>query len=126
MAGPRLFVSQETLDLWMTSGRAQVDGDMLTLACGGRRFRLETAVHVLEEIAGGGDEARLLGTVHSAESIAALGGEHLSDSLILNDSAYTVAEGFLAAPVAEGDVPTRLTPTGDETLDRVARFFLER
>lgn len=125
MAEHRLFVSQETLDLWMTDGHVQVDGDVLTLA-GGHRFKLKTAVHVLDEIAGGGDAAGLIGTVRDVEAIAALGGEHVSDSLILNDSAYTVVEGFLGEPIFQSDAPPSYEPTGQETLDRVARFFLGR
>jgi hypothetical protein len=125
MAEHRLFVSQETLDLWMTEGHVQVDGDVLTLA-GGHRFKLKTAVHVLEEIAGGGDAAGLIGTVRDVEALAVLGGEHVSDSLILNDSAYTVIEGFLGEPIFHSDAPPSYEPTGQETLDRVARFFLGR
>lgn len=125
MAEHRLFVSQETLDHWMTDGLVQVDGDVLTLA-GGHHFRLKTAVHVLEEIAGGGDEAGLIGTVRDVDALAAIGGEHVSDSLILNDSAYTVVEGFLGEPVFQGDAPPFYEPTGREALDRVARFFLGR
>ncbi|MCB9614840.1 MAG: hypothetical protein H6722_20590 [Sandaracinus sp.] len=125
MAEHRLFVSQETLDVWMTEGHVQVDGDVLTVA-GGQRFQLKTALHVLEEIAGGGDDAGLIGTVRDVEAVAALGGEHVSDSLILNESAYTVVEGFLGEPIFDGDAPSSYAPTGHETLDRVARFFLGR
>ena len=126
MAEHRLFVPQETLDLWMTDGHVQVEGDVLTLASGGQRFQLKTALHVLDEIAGGGDAAGLIGTVRDVEALAAVGGEHVSYSLILNDSAYTVVEGFVGEPLFEGDAPSSYVTTGHDTIDRVARFFLGR
>ncbi|MBX3249822.1 MAG: hypothetical protein KF901_21775 [Myxococcales bacterium] len=126
MAEHRLFVSQETLDTWMTEGQVSVDGEILTLSSGGQRFRLKTAVHVLEEIAGGGDPLGLIGRVKDVAELAAMGGEHVSDSLIHGDSAFTVVEGFLGEPIFEGNDTSTYVPTGHETLDRLARFFLGR
>ncbi len=99
MATNRVFVSQETLDLWMSDGRVEVDGETMTLNPERQRFRLTTAVHVLAEVAGGGDEARLVGKVKGLEAITALGGEYASASVILGDNAYEVVEGFLGEPI---------------------------
>lgn len=95
----RLFVSQETLDLWMVDERVDVDGDVMTMKTEGHRFRLTSAVHFLEEVAGGGDDAQLIGKVKDLEALAELGGEHVSDSVILDESAYVVVEGFLGEPL---------------------------
>ena len=64
----RLFVSQETLDIWMTDGRVEVEGEVMTLLPDGQRFQLKTAVHFLEEVAGGGDDAELIGKVKGLKS----------------------------------------------------------
>lgn len=139
MSATRVFVSQETLDLWMSEDRVEVDGETMTLKPERQRFRLTTAVHFLTEVADGGDDARLIGKVKALEDVAALGGEHCSDSVILGDSAYEVIEGFLGEPVYEpsadevagsgaslaaaaaaalGEGP----PTGE--IDSLTRFFL--
>lgn len=148
MAEHRLFVSQETLDEWLSVERVSVDGDVLTLRDDTQRFRLKTAVHFLSEVAGGGDDAMLIGKVKDVEVLAAMGGEHVSDSVILNDSAYEVVEGFLGEPlpregteaVVSDALPKHEGPpsgsdlesaaraaTGDapsDEVDALARFFL--
>jgi hypothetical protein len=95
----RVFVSQETLDHWMSEGRVEVDGETMTLNPERQEFRLTTAVHFLAEVAGGGDEAALVGKVKGLEEIVALGGEHCAASVVLGDNAYEVVEGFLGAPI---------------------------
>ncbi len=42
------------------------------------------------------DAAELVGRCKTLEQIEALGGEHYADSVVLNDNAYQVVEGFLA------------------------------
>ena len=141
MPSNRLFVSQETLDLWMSEGRVEVDGETMTLNPEKRQFRLLTAVHFLAEVAGGGDVAALVGKVKGLEDVVGLGGEHCADSVVLGDDAYEVMEGFLGEPINEeasdavaasgsslaaaaaaalGEGP----PTGE--LDALARFLSSR
>ena len=95
----RLFVSQETLDRWLTDAKVEVDGEVLTLLADQRRFTLSGALHFLEELTGAEDPNELIGRVHSLEKVAELGGEHYADSVILGDLAYQVVEGFLGTPV---------------------------
>ncbi len=99
MATNRVFVSQETLDLWMSDGRVEVDGETMTLNPERQRFRLTTAVHFLAEVAGGGDEASLVGKVKGIEEITRLGGDYSAASVLLGDNAYEVVEGFLGEPI---------------------------
>ena len=81
MTATRLFLSQDTLDLWLAEERVTIDGETLTLGSKGS-FQLVTAFHFLEELAGGGDESQLVGKVKSLVDVEALGGEHCADSVI--------------------------------------------
>jgi len=140
LAQNAMFVSQETLDRWLTDERVTVEGEVMTLLPEGQRFELTSAVHFLAEVAGGGDETALVGRVKALDVVAQLGGEHYADSVILDDNAYEVVEGFLGTslgrdPARQSETPqahdlaaaTRLAvgerPASAE-LDLLARFFL--
>lgn len=101
MASHRVFVSQETLDIWLADERVNVDGDVMTLRPEGQKFKLLTAFHFIREVADGGDEQNLVGKVKDLEQLTAIGGEHCSDSVILGDNAYEIVEGFIGAPLYE-------------------------
>jgi len=132
----RLFVSQETLDKWMVEERVDVSGDVMTLVPEGKKFQLASAVHFTEEVAGGGDDAQLIGKVKDLEVLAELGGEHVSDSVILDESAYVVVEGFLGTPIQDasdgkptgssidGAARAALGEPSEEDVDLLAQFFL--
>lgn len=124
MADHRIFLPQDVLDVWMTEGHVSVDGEVLTLA-GGQRFQLKTAVHFVEEVAGGGDDAQLIGKVKDLEQLASIDGEHCADSVILGESAYQVIEGFLGEPMFEEAPPADPNaPPPNETIAKLTRFFL--
>lgn len=110
----------------MTESRVEVDGEVMTLLPDRQRFRLKTAVHFVEELAGG-DEAELIGKVKDVEALVEMGGEHVADSVIYQDSAYQVVEGFLGEPIwDENATPvTGDAPAGDQVA-ALARFFLGR
>ncbi|MFK8000981.1 MAG: hypothetical protein AB8H86_15405 [Polyangiales bacterium] len=122
MADDQLFVSQETLDIWMAEDRVSVDGDVLTLPGGTRQFSLKTAVHFLADVTETGDPHGLLGKVKDVEALTALGGEHVSDSVILGDTAYEVKEGFLGTPSGTAEEAGDADP-GEGALADLARFF---
>ena len=124
VADHRLFVSQETLDIWMTDGRVDVEGEVMTLLPDRQRFQLKTALHFLEEVAGGGDDAELIGKVKDVEVLLEMGGEHVADSVILNDSAYQVTEGFLGEPyLGYRKRVNRYLPSFRALADRKTYFF---
>lgn len=126
MVTHRLFVSQDTLDLWMTEGRVEVEGEVMTLLPDRQRFRLKTAVHFIEELAGG-DPEELIGKVKDVEQLLEMGGEHVADSVIYGDSAYQVIEGFLGEPIwDEHATPPSGDPTPGDNVTALARFFLGR
>jgi len=96
MASNRVFFPQDALELWMADGRAEVAGDHMTLD--GLRFSLATGLRIVSEVTGEPDTAQLVGKCKTLEQITELGGEHCADSVVLNDNAYEVVEGFLAQP----------------------------
>jgi len=138
LAQNAMFVSQETLDGWLTEERVAVEGDVMTLMPEGQRFTLTSAVHFVAEVADGGDEKELVGRVKALDVLAAFGGEHYADSVILDDNAYEVVEGFLGTslgreahserPAHDLAAATRLAVGEDRPpsaeLDLLARFFL--
>ena len=138
MSAHRLFVSQDVLDRWMIDESVSVDGDVMTLD-GNQRFRLLSAVCFTEELTGEGDPNDLIGRVKDLETLSQMGGEHVSDSVILGDNAYTVVEGFLGQPVetepdadASGsDLASAMgaalgeQPASSE-IDLLAQFFLDQ
>ncbi|MBO6936390.1 MAG: hypothetical protein JJ863_15570 [Deltaproteobacteria bacterium] len=135
MNAHRLFVSQDVLDRWMVEEQVSVEGDVMTLD-GNQRFKLLSAVCFTEELTGEGDPHELIGRVKDLETLSQLGGEHVSDSVILGDNAYTVVEGFLGEPVepvdgAGTDMASAMgAALGEKTesteIDLLAQFFLDQ
>jgi hypothetical protein len=141
----RVFVSQQTLDRWLSEGHIEVEGDTMTLQPDGQQFCLKTAVHFVREVEGG-DSHGLLHRVKDLEQLSEMGGEHFSDSVIVGDDAYEVVEGFAGEPIhvpaqsqdnalasgpdleaatraAVGEAPGGQVAQNDE-MDMLARFFL--
>lgn len=100
MSQARVFAPQEALESWLTTGRAEVEGDLLTLD--GERFRAVPSVRFLAEVAGGGDRMKLVGLVKSNAQLDALGAEHSGSSVVLGDDAYEVVEGYSITPQRTG------------------------
>lgn len=138
MTAHRLFVSQDVLDRWMVEEQVSVEGDVMTLD-GNQRFRLLSAVCFTEELTGEGDPHELIGRVKDLATLSELGGEHVSDSVLLGDNAYTVVEGFLGEPVEPGPAAdgagtdmasamgAALGEKAESTeIDLLAQFFLDQ
>ena len=138
MTSHRLFVSQDVLDRWMVEDSVAVEGDVMILE-GNQRFRLLSAVCFTEELTGEGDPNDLIGRVKDLETLSGLGGELVSDSVILGDNAYTVVEGFVGQPLeveadadasgsdlasAMGAALGEATPSTEINL--LAQFFLDQ
>ena len=103
MQPARVFIPQEALEAWLSSGRVHMVGETLFLE--GQPFALEGAVRFMTEVTGGEDAQDLVGRVKTTAQLEALGGEHVSASVVLGDNAYEVIEGFLAS--AEPSAPAR-------------------
>ncbi|MFK7990041.1 MAG: hypothetical protein AB8I08_28740 [Sandaracinaceae bacterium] len=107
MGRNRLFIPQAQLDVWLSEDRIEVEGEQMVTRPEGQRFQLETAVLFKSEVTGEPDAHDLIGRVKDLEQLAAMSAEHYADSVILEDNAYEVLEGFAGTPVeeaAEADV----------------------
>lgn len=109
MALNRLFLLQEVLDRWMESGRATIDGDLLTLTPSGYQLMVKTAFYFEREVATGEDPLELIGRVQDSEQLERLGGEHISGSVLIGGNAYDVVEGLVCDPVVD---PVASAPEG--------------
>jgi hypothetical protein len=142
MAKNRIFLPQEALDHWLAEGRADISADTLTVKADGSKYAIRSAVRFMSEMAGGGDVQKLVGKVKEIEQIQKIGGEHVSDSVILADDAYQVVEGFVCEPLTEASTAIAdliggsslesaaaaaagetATPAGE--IDLLTRFFLQ-
>ena len=96
----RIFLSQEALDSWIGDGRADIQGDVLVDKVGGLTFQLREGVRFLSEVSGGADAGRLVGCVKDLSQLANMGGEYMSDSVVLGELAYEVQPGFVGQPLS--------------------------
>jgi hypothetical protein len=105
MSVNRVFFPQQTLDQWLEQGRVALVDDELTVGPVARRFRLQTALHFVAEVAGTPDAHELVGKVKTVEQVQGMAGEHYADSVILGDNAYQVIEGFVGELLPAGNAP---------------------
>ena len=117
MAENRVFFPQAALDAWLETGRAKLIDDRLALP-GGHQLQLEGALRFVAEVGEGTDPHGLVDKVKTSAEVTAMAGEHQADSVLLDDNAYQVIEGFLARVVVWGAAPPG-------ALDPVTRFFME-
>lgn len=104
MNASRLFLSQESLDAWIGEGRADIQGDVLVDKTLGRKFQLREGVRFMSEVTGGEDPSLLVGCVKDLEQLTAMGGERMSDSVIVGELAYEVQQGFVGRPLPASGV----------------------
>lgn len=105
MAQNRLFLLHEVLDRWMESGRATMEGEVLTLTPSGHRLRVQSGYYFEREVATGEDPLELLGRVQDATQLERLGGEYASGSVLIGSNAYDVVEGLLCDPIPFDETP---------------------
>ena len=94
-----MFFPQDTLDRWLSQGKADLTHRELVFKGWGRRYRIVEAVRVLGEVSGHADPFDITGRVKSVSFMTELGAELLDTSMILGDSAFDVVPGFLGTPV---------------------------
>ncbi|MDF1566268.1 MAG: hypothetical protein P1V51_24765, partial [Deltaproteobacteria bacterium] len=101
-----LFVAQEMLDSWMMSGKIDFSGHVMTIRGDRRSYVLEPAVRFVRLLGEEADSAGLIGKVKTIAQVEGAGGEHYADSVIVDDVAYEVQNGF----VARVTLPENTTP----------------
>ena len=95
----RLFISVERLEAWTAEGRAALEGDRMTLIELGRKFAMAPAVHFVSATGTDHDPHDLIGRVKSKEALESMGAEQFANSVIYNDTAYEVVDGFIGDPL---------------------------
>lgn len=92
MSQTRLFVPQQTLERWVSEGRAVLEGDELTMH--GYRFHATPAVHFTSEVSTGRDEHHFVGRVKTVGKLAPLEPELTPGAAIFGENAYEVVDGY--------------------------------
>lgn len=95
----KLFIPQSVLDKWVETGKVVFNDNHLTLVNEKKTYTLTSAVRFMS-LLDGDDKHKLLGRLRTLEKLAEIGAEHMSDSVILGDTAYQVQEGFIAVVLA--------------------------
>ena len=95
----RLFISVDRLDAWTDEGRAALEGDSMTLIELGRKFTMTPAVCFVKTMGSDQDPYDLVGRVKSKPQLEAMGAEQLANSVIYQDMAYDVIDGFIGEPL---------------------------
>lgn len=99
----KLFIPQTVLYRWVDTGKVTFDNSILTLLAEKKAYSVTPAVRIMKLVAGD-DTAALLGKVRTLSKLQELGAEHMSDSVILGDTAYEVQEGFIGVVLADTEV----------------------
>lgn len=90
----RLFLSQAHLDAWLEAGKVELSQLGLRLTGEDREVGLEGACHFVSLLEGD-DEVGWLAKVKTERQIKEAGGELWGDSVLVGQSAYQVAPGFV-------------------------------
>lgn len=91
---PRMFIAQSTLEAWLDSGQAVLEGAVVELKRAGRAYELVGAVRFVAVVSAP-EEVSLVGKVLSERRVSELGGEILGDSVLFGDAAFQVEAGYI-------------------------------
>ncbi|MBE9503963.1 MAG: hypothetical protein IME96_07290 [Proteobacteria bacterium] len=92
----KIFLTQQVLDQWSSAGKANIEGDILTIPSkDNSRFTLKAAVKFLAIESKNTDPNNWVGKVITSDHIKEKGVEVYMNSAIYKDEAYKVEEGFL-------------------------------
>jgi hypothetical protein len=120
----RVFFPQTALDVWLTDGTVDLSGDELTIVAEGRRYRLQEAVRIVNEVTGSEDAHDLVGRVKAKAFLDERKAELMESSLLVGDNAYDVIPGWIGMPIgtfdeyvaSHGKSVRRSQPESDEEL----------
>ncbi len=96
----KIFMSQQVLDALFEQGKAQIEGDILTIETATRQvYRMIPAVKFLSLAGGTTDPNNLLNKIFTQEQLKKSNADVYMDSVIYKDTAYTIETGFLGITV---------------------------
>jgi alpha-acetolactate decarboxylase len=93
---PRLFISQEWVDVSNMEDKVTLDGELMVIKANGKAYRLTPAVRFLKVEGGDNDPHQLIGKVKTTKALEAMNAETMAESVLLGDTAYRVQPGFSA------------------------------
>ena len=96
----RVFFPQLAVDQWGIDGKIDLTANELIVLADGRRYKVDEAIRVVAEVAGGPDEHKLVGKVKNRRALDEIGAEILENSMILGDNAYDVIPGWMGTPTS--------------------------
>jgi hypothetical protein len=116
----KLFLSQQMLEEWAASDKADVHDHALLLAGQPVRYPVVAAVHVTQLVSGP-DDMKLMKKVKTDAQLQSIGAERLSDSVLAGETAYEVVSGYVV------EVPDA-SPDGGQTpeTELLAEFLLDK
>ncbi|HEY4239934.1 MAG TPA: hypothetical protein VGM88_08970 [Kofleriaceae bacterium] len=100
----------ERLDNWTAEGRASLEGDRMTLTELGRSFAMKPAVHFVRASGSDHDPNDLVGRVKSKDALQEMGADQFDNSVIYQDTAYDVVDGFIGEPLFSSQTLSGVTP----------------
>lgn len=71
----------------------------MTLTELNRKFAMKPAVHFIKATGQDHDPHDLIGRVKSKQALEAMGAEQFASSVIYNDTAYEIIDGFIGEPL---------------------------
>jgi hypothetical protein len=103
-----LFIAQQTLDAWVDQDKVELDENVMIIKADGRSFSMVEAVRFIKVEGGEEDQPGLLGRVKTNAQLKEMGAERYRDSVLYQDLAYKVQEGFI------GEVFLKEKPAAEE------------
>lgn len=107
-----LFIGQHTLGTWLEQDKVEFEDNIMTIKADGRRFKLVEAVRFIKVEGEEQDTAGLLGRVKTDQQLEQMGAERYRDSVIYEEVAYKVQEGFIGEVCLPGREPVATTVSG--------------
>jgi hypothetical protein len=98
------FLPQAVLDAWQDEGKVDFKGDKLVDLASGKELKIREAVHFVR-LESGTDSSNLVKRVKSLETLRSLGAEHFKTSVILGETVYEVAPGWIAEDAIDPPAP---------------------
>lgn len=123
----KLFLTQKTLEDWATTDKADLADGKLVVKESKSAHPVTPAVH-FQKVVSGEDVQGLLGRVKTSTQLQALSAEQLGDSCIVGETAYEVAEGYVAdvqVPAAPPKPDPKKKSSSPEA-DLLAAFILDK
>jgi hypothetical protein len=124
VADVKLFLPNATLESWTVEEKADLKDGKLVIAETKASYPVVSAVH-LHTLVTGADNHKLLAKVKTDEQLRALGAEHMSDSVLIGETAYEATQGFITEVAAPAKAE-KSKAAGSPEADMLAAFILDK